>query len=148
MSFTSKEKTRTSGVAAPLRRGEPWSRLARPIHSKAVHRFRDAAESADGVRLASLLDPGVAVVVDPGDSEHPTIRVVRGVYEAIALLQHGMAVQPGLVIDECAVSGQAGLMLNRDGQATAAITIDFAGRLISVVWIRLHPVKLRHWNEV
>ena len=39
-------------------------RLHRPLHHKAVHVFRRAAERGDGERLAELLDPGVAVVVD------------------------------------------------------------------------------------
>ncbi|WP_232499254.1 hypothetical protein [Agromyces humatus] len=113
-----------------------------------MHEFRTAAESGDATRLGSLLDPGVAVVVDDGDQDHPTIRVVRGVRDAITLLLHGMAEKPGLVIDERPVNAQAGLMLNRGDETIAAMTIDFTHGLISLVWIRLRPVKLRHGNEV
>lgn len=123
-------------------------RFMRPLHHKAVHAFRDAAENGDVDRLASLLDPDVAVVVDRGDREHPAIRIVRGAYEAIALLIHGMAGKPDVVIEERAVNAQAGLMLNRGDRTIAAMTVDFTGGLISVVWIRLRPEQLRHWNEV
>ncbi|HEY6800456.1 MAG TPA: hypothetical protein VI121_07415 [Agromyces sp.] len=123
-------------------------RLMRPLHHRAVHEFRDAAENGDADRLTSLLDPEVAVVVDRGDRQHPAIRVVRGAYEAVALLMHGMAPKPDVVIEERAVNAQAGLMLNRGNRTIAAMTVDFTGGLISVVWIRLHPEQLRHWVEV
>lgn len=122
--------------------------LHRPLHHKAVHVFRRAAERGDGEQLATLLDPGVAVVVDAGDQDQPRVRVVYGVYEAIALLIYGMAAKPGLVIDERSVNAQAGLMLSRGGETIAAMTLDFTRGLISTVWIRLRPEKLRHWNTV
>lgn len=123
-------------------------RITRPLHHRAVHEFREAAEHGDAAHLASLLVPGVAVVVDSGDREHPAIRVVRGIHDALVLLLHGMAAKPGLVIDERSVNAQAGLILNRHDEPIAAMTLDFTGGLISVVWIRLRPEKLRHWNEV
>lgn len=123
-------------------------RFMRPLHHRAVHKFRDAAENGHADRLVSLLDPDVAVVVDRGDREDAAIRVVRGAYEATALLIHGMAAKPDVVIEERAVNAQAGLMLNRGNRTIAAMTVDFTGGLISVVWIRLRPQQLRHWNEV
>ncbi len=123
-------------------------RIARPLHHRAVHEFREAAEHGDAAHLASLLDPAVAVVVDAGDRTHPAIRVVRGIHDALVLLLHGMAAKPGLVIDERSVNAQAGLILNRHDEPIAAMTIDFTRGLISMVWIRLRPEKLRHWNEV
>ena len=122
--------------------------MHRPLHHRAVHAFRRAAESGDTERLAAMLDPGVAVVVDAGDRHQPMPRVVRGASDAIALLLHGMAAKPELVIDERSVNAQAGLMLSRRGETIAAMTVDFTRGLISMVWIRLRPVKLRHWNEV
>jgi hypothetical protein len=122
--------------------------MHRPLHHRAVHAFRRAAENGDTERLAAMLDPGVAVVVDAGDRDQPMLRVVRGASEAIALLLHGMAAKPELVIDERSVNAQAGLMLSRGGETIAAMTVDFTRGLISMVWIRLRPVKLRHWNEV
>jgi hypothetical protein len=125
-----------------------WDWLARPTHYRAVHKFRVAAQSGDAVQLAPLLHRRSAVVVDAGGAEQPEVLVVRGAYDSIALLLHGMAEQPGLVIDERSVNGQAGLMLNRGDEVIAAITVDFTGRFISTVWIRLHPQPLKHWNHV
>ena len=142
-------------LAAPMRRAAivafwtaVWDWVARPMHYRAVHKFRVAAQSGHGAELASLLDEKSAVVVDAGAERHTAIRVVRGAYEAIALLLHGMSGKPGLVISERSVNGQAGLMLFRGGEAIATITVDFTGRIISTVWIRLNPHELRHWNHV
>ena len=115
-----------------------WEWLARPAHFKAVHGFSTAAQSGDEARLAALLDPEVAVVVEAGEAAHPTIKVVKGVYEAVALLRHGMAPRPGVTVSERPVGSQAGLVLTRGGAPTASVTVDFTGRLVSVVWIKLH----------
>jgi hypothetical protein len=125
-----------------------WEWLARPNHVRAVRQFREAAESGDIDGLAALLDPEVSVVVDSGDTEHPTIRVVTGALDSATLLVHGMKRRPGLVIAERSVNSQAGLMLTRSGEAVAAMTVDFTGSRVSLVWIRLHPAQLRHWNRV
>lgn len=148
MSVASQERIRTDGPSTAQNRVAPLRRILRPIHTRAVHRFRTAAESADAHRLGSLLAPDVAVVIDAGDVEHPTIRVIAGIQDAVTMLLHGMAGRPGLSIDERAVNGQAGLTLNHNDQEFATITIDFTARLIGVVWIRLHPETLRHWKHV
>lgn len=148
MSVASQEKIRTDGQTTAEQRIAPLRRIMRPIHTRAVHRFRVAAEGADASRLGSLLAPDVAVVIDAGDVEHPTIRVMAGIQDAVTMLLHGMAGRQGLSIDERAVNGQAGLTLNRDDEEFATITIDFTARLIGVVWIRLHPETLRHWKHV
>jgi hypothetical protein len=88
------------------------------------------------------------VVVDAGDGRDPSVEVVRGIREAIRLLLHGLAGQPGLAIDERSVNSQPGLMLHRFGVDIANITIDFVGPLIGVVWVRLHPEAQRRWNHV
>lgn len=147
MSLTVMERTRT--VTTPQ---SPWAAawewLARPTHYRAVRNFRIAASSGNVTRVALLLEPNVAVVVDAGQAGHQSIRVVDGVHDAIALLVHGMAEKPGRAIAERSVNGQAGLVISHDNTATATMTIDFTGRLISVVWIRLRPEMQRHWNTV
>lgn len=126
-----------------------WEWLARPNRYRAVRRFRLAAQSGDPTQLAPLLAPGIAVVVDAGENlTEPTIRVVTGLDDAVALLLHGMAAQSGLRVLERSVNGQAGLILTQYDQAGAAMTVDFTGRLINVIWIRLQPERLRHWNRV
>jgi RNA polymerase sigma-70 factor (ECF subfamily) len=148
MSVASQERVRPAGPTAAKQPIAPWRRILRPIHARAVHRFRTAAESADVSKLRSLLAPDVAVVIDAGDVEHPTIRVIAGIQDAVTMLLHGMAGRPGLSIDERAVNGQAGLTLNHFDEEFATITIDFTARLVGVVWIRLHPETLRHWKHV
>ncbi|SEC12892.1 RNA polymerase sigma-70 factor, ECF subfamily [Paramicrobacterium humi] len=148
MSFTVNSDARPIRAGLALLWDRFWDWLARPMHYSAVHEFRVASESGDPVSLAALLDPAVAVVVDAGEESDSSIRVVGGVGDAVALLVHGMAPRPGLVIEERSVNGQAGLMLNHGDEASAAITIDFTGHLISAVWIRLRAQRLRHWNHV
>lgn len=125
-----------------------WDWLARPMRYKAVHDFCVATQSGDAARLASMLHDRSAVIVDAGDDQHRAIRVVRGAYDAVPLLLHGFAASPGVVIDERSVNGQAGLMLRRGDETIAAVTVDFTGRLISMVWVQLRPPNLRHWNHV
>ena len=109
----------------------------RSSHRRTVHELRVAAQSGDSERLATLLQPGVAVVVESGQTDAPQIRMVNGAYDAVAVLRHGLAAQPGLVVAERPVNGYAGLVLSRGDRQTAAVTVDFSGRLIGSVWIRL-----------
>jgi hypothetical protein len=106
-------------------------------HHRTVHELRVAAESGDRARLLPLLDPAVAVVVDPGASVRQGPRVVQGRPDAADLLLHGMLARPGMIIDERAVNGQSGLVLSRENRPAAAITVDFTRNLISVVWVTL-----------
>jgi RNA polymerase sigma-70 factor (ECF subfamily) len=147
MTLTSKEKVRTEDRRAPSPWAAAWYWLARPTRYRAVHNFRVAAENGDEERLAALLDATVAVVVETGDEDGPTIRVVVGKASAMPVLVHGFT-EPDLVIEERAVNGQAGLIFRRDGEMTAAVTVDFEGPYVSVVWVRLQPERLRHWNHV
>jgi hypothetical protein len=116
-----------------------WERVLRPMRHRTVHALRVAAERGDADRLGALLDPGVAVVVESGSTENPLIRMVSGTYDAVPVLVHGLATQPGQVVYERPVNGYAGLLLSRNDQHTAAVTVDFAGRLIRSVWIRVSP---------
>jgi hypothetical protein len=124
-----------------------WEWLARPMHYRAVRNLRLAAEDGDTERLASLLEPAVAVVIDTG-SGSSSAKVVGGKHDAIAVLLFGLRHRPGRLVTEGSVNGQAGLVLSQNNTATAAIGVDFRGRLVSVVWIQLHPERLRHWNNV
>ena len=133
-------------------RNRPWTAAWRSIvespSHRAVHDLHLAAERGDGARVASLLAPNVAVVVDAGDEEHPHAHIVRGVDDAAMVLMHGLASRPGLVVLERPVNDQPGLILQRDGEPIAVMTIDFMARCAVVLWIRLRPAKLRHWNHV
>lgn len=122
--------------------------LPRPLHHRAVRELRLAAVSGDADRLESMLAPDVAVVVDSGDDEHPTLRMVNGTFDAVSLLLHSMARKPELDVVERPVNGQAGLLLSAGGETTAAMTVDVTGALISVIWVRLHPQALRRGHHV
>jgi hypothetical protein len=125
-----------------------WDWLSRPTHYRAVGHFRSALESRDTDGLGRLLAPDVAVVVEAGDFEETDRRVVVGAYEAGALLLHGMGARPDRSLDVRSVNGQAGLLLTDRGRTAAAIAVDFTGGRITMVWIRLRPLVLRHWNRV
>ncbi|QEO13699.1 hypothetical protein FLP10_04130 [Agromyces intestinalis] len=114
----------------------------------AVHEFRVAAEHGDVGRLEAALDPEVAVVVESREPGRSRARVVKGVRDAITVLVHGMAARAGRRIVERSVNGQAGLLVTQDGEATALVNVDFTGSRVSVVWIRVRPDLLRHWNRV
>lgn len=118
------------------------------MHFRAVRELWRAAEGGDEERLAELLDPKIAVVVESQDVRASGARVTYGVKDATTLLVHGMGARANLKITPLPVNGQAGLLLTRDGEAAALLTVDFNGPLASVVWIRLHPELLRHGNKV
>jgi hypothetical protein len=148
MAIASKRSTGVEDGPSESRWGAVRSRLTRPPHHRLVHVFRLAAASGDRERVASVLRPDVSVVVDRGDEHDQTIRVVKGTDDATALLLHGLGNQSGRTVVEQSINGQSGLVVSTDGVPTAAIAVDFAGSLISVVWIRLHPVVLRHGTSV
>lgn len=125
-----------------------WEWLARPLHYRAVHQLHVAAETGDRGRLRAMLAPTVSVVVDSGGGGAPGVRVVQGIEDASALLEHGFARPDGASVDERSVNGQAGLIISRAGAPIAAVAVDFTGRHISMVWVRLDPVGRRHWNSV
>lgn len=125
-----------------------WKWLTRPIHYRGVHQFRLAAERRDFVGLEALLHPDVAVAVASDDRQHPTVRVVRGRHDAIALLLHGIGHAPGSALAEGTINGQAGLTLSQNGAVAAAMIIDFTGGLVSGIWVRLRPEMVRRWNSV
>lgn len=148
MSVATRSTTHVRFPRAQRARSVAWEWLARPMHFRAVREFWLAAERGDEARLSELLDPKVAVVVESQDVRASGARVTYGVKDATTLLVHGMGSRAGLTITPRSVNGQAGLLLSRDGEASALMTVDFNGSLVSVVWIRLHPELLRHGNRV
>lgn len=125
-----------------------WLPSALPRRRHTVGELRAAASARDLRRLRTLLDPDISVVVDAGDPDRSTVRVVRGVEDATLLLAHGLGAQSGLQVTERPVNGSPGLLVSRDGRTTASIAVDLTGRLISVVWVRLNPVAQRRGHVV
>ena len=125
-----------------------WEWLARPVHYRAVRLLRVAAETGDRERLRAMLAPTVSVVVDSGRGDASGVRVIHGIEDASVLLEHGFAHVEDVSVDERSVNGQAGLIVSRAGAPIASVAVDFTGRWISMVWVRLDPVGRRHWNSV
>jgi len=121
-----------------------WLPAVRTNRRRTVAALRRSAAARDLAGLRSLLDPEIAVVVDAGEPDRARVRVVRGVDDASALLTHALSARGGQDVAERPVNDRPGLVVSRDGRPTAAIAVDLTGHLISVVWVRLHPVPLRH----
>ncbi len=121
--------------------------LLRPPHAQAVHLLRTALERRDVGRLTALLDPDVAVVVHVGDAESRAIKWVSGIPDAVALLTQGLA-KPGIAIAERTVNGQAGLLFVDSQHEAALVAVDYTKGLVSMIWVRVDPVLLRHGNAV
>ena len=58
------------------------------------------------------------------------------------------AKRDGLEVAERQVNDRPGLVVSRGGRPTAAIAVDLAGRLVSVIWVRLDPAPLRRGMAV
>lgn len=123
-----------------------WEWVARPTHYSAVRRLRTIALQQDLAALSAVLHPDVTVAVTSTRGGHEKTVVARGTRDAAPVLLHGFKGGPGVVVAERAVDGQAGLVMTTDDELTAMITVDFTGRLVSLVWVRLHPDHLRHGN--
>lgn len=123
-----------------------WEWVARPTHYSAVRRLRTIAQQQDLAALIAVLHWDVTVAVTSTRGGHEKTVVARGTRDAAPVLLHGFKGGPGIVVAERAVDGQAGLVMTTGDEVTAMITVDFTGRLVSLVWVRLHPDHLRNGN--
>ena len=121
-----------------------WEWLAGPTHYLAVRRLRTIAQKQDLPTLVATLHPDVAVAVTSTRSGQERTVVARGARDAAPVLLHGFKGGPGVGITERSVDGQAGLVMTSGDEVTAMITVDFTARLVSLVWVRLHPDHLHH----
>lgn len=128
--------------------GSVWEWVVRPVHYRAVHSLHVAAESRDREQLRSLLAPTVSVVIDSGSGDASGVRVFQGIEDALVVLEHGFARTSDVLVIERPVNSQAGLIISRAGSPTAAVAVDFTGRLITMIWVRLEPAARRHWNTI
>ena len=133
-----------TGLAGSLAAVRDWLGAG---HRETVHRLGRAAARGDLAGMRALMSEDVAVVVDAGDDQAPTIRVVRGPDDASLLLAYGFAPED-VSVRERPVNGRPGLMLTRTGSPLAAIAVDLSGALVSMVWVRLNPASLKHWQTV
>lgn len=105
-------------------------------------------EQRDGRAEASLLSPGVRMVVDTGDA---TGGEVRGRPRVVRALRDLQARHPDAAFATAHVNGAPGVVLRRrTGEVVAVLAIDagfgWAGR-IRRLWLTAAPGKLAHWNR-
>lgn len=144
--LTSSTTARKNSEHTTSLRDALWEWVARPTHYVAVRRLRTIAQEQDLPALVATLHPDVAVAVTSTRGGHEKTVVARGARDAAPVLLHGFRGGPGVDVAERSVDGQAGLVMRSGDEVTAMITVDFTGRLVSLVWVRLHPDHLHHGN--
>lgn len=139
-------ETLTSVAGAPASGVRPtplwegvWEWLARPSRYRAVRRLRTLAQAQDQAALIDALHPDVTVAVTSMRDGCENTVVARGARDAVPVLLHGFRGGDGVVVAERSVNGQAGLAMTIGDELTALITVDFRGRLASLVWVRMRP---------
>ncbi|MFC7787700.1 hypothetical protein ACU045_01850 [Microbacterium sp. MAHUQ-60] len=126
------------GRATPLWEAV-WEWVARPSHYAGVRRLRTLAQAQDQAALVAALHPDVTVAVTTTQDGQESTVVARGPRDAAPVLLYGFRGGHGVQVAERTVNGQAGLAMTRGDELTALITVDFTGRLVSLVWVRMRP---------
>lgn len=141
---TSNTDVRQQGEYATSIRDALWEWIARPSHYLAVRRFSTIAQQQDLPALIATLHPDITVAVTSWHTGHEKTVVARGTRDAATVLLYGFKAGPGVDIAAHALDSQAGLVMTIGDEVAATITVDFTGRLVSLVWVRLHPDHLHH----
>ncbi|WBO69654.1 RNA polymerase sigma factor SigJ [Streptomyces camelliae] len=113
--------------------------------AEVVSDFRQAWEAQDIKALIGLLDPDVLAVADGGGIVNATLEPVHG-SEQVARTFVDLAGLPGVSILECAVNGQPGLVVQRDGIALSVLAFAVTDGRIQRIWAVRNPHKLRPWS--
>ncbi|MGB3376167.1 MAG: hypothetical protein WBA87_13635 [Microbacterium sp.] len=135
---TATELQQHSGRVTPLWEAL-WEWAARPSHYGAVRRLRTLAQAQDLPALIAVLHPDVTVAVTSMREGREDTVVARGARDAAPVLLHGFRGGDGVVVAERSINGQAGLAVTSGDELTALVTVDFTGRLVSLVWVRMRP---------
>ena len=86
------------------------------------------------------------MTADGGGLATAALRPVEGA-EQIARFYVGIASrEPGLTLLERTVSGQPGLVAQRDGVTTTVFAFHIADEKIKHIWAVRNPGKLRRWT--
>ncbi len=112
-----------------------------------VRAFRIACQAGDRVGLAATLAPDVTSVTDTGGKVRIARHVVHGVDRVSRFLVSLLARQRAITVFEQAINGQTGLVIQRDQQVVAVVSLNIHGDRVRDVWIVLNPDKLRRWNR-
>jgi RNA polymerase sigma factor (sigma-70 family) len=111
-----------------------------------VRNFKQAWEAKDIGALIGLLDPDATVIADGGGLVPAALHPISG-SEQIARYVTDLAVLAlDLVLLECTVNGQPGLIAQQDGVTVTVFAFDIAGGRITRIWAIRNPDKLRPWT--
>jgi RNA polymerase sigma factor (sigma-70 family) len=133
----------------------PAERVAFILHDVFRYPFAEVAEivgrtPAASRQLASSARRRIRAAQPPADSGglvNAVLELIKG-GEQIARASADFAARaPGLTLLERTVSGQPGLVVQRNGGTVAVIAFDFAPDRIRHIWIMLNPEKLRPWTR-
>lgn len=112
-------------------------------YTRVVHRFAGACDDLNA--LEDLLAADAIVVSDGGGKVRTPVVPVHGATEAAHFVSALLCGQRNLAIE--AVNGRPGLVLRREGQALAVISVTVDRDRVAAVWITLNPDKLRNWHR-
>ncbi|MEU6998721.1 hypothetical protein [Nonomuraea sp. NPDC046570] len=162
--------TRTAGsiclhlLAAPSRTPAGPTRLPEPVvdlaqhhvrfsqamlarHDRVARRFAVACQTGDTSALRTVLAADAIVVSDGGGKVRAAVHPTYGA-DAVARLVEALLIgQPGTEVVAGSVNGRTGLVLRREGQAVAVVSVSVAGAEVTAVWIVLNPDKLQGWHR-
>ncbi|MGC5015446.1 RNA polymerase sigma factor SigJ [Streptosporangium sp. DT93] len=116
------------------------------LRADVIRDFRRAWEAKNIGALIGLLAPEATMTSDGGGLVSALLRPIEG-GEQIA--RHALAIAamaPGMTILERTVSGQPGLVAQRDGVTVAVMAFEVADGRITHIWSVRNPEKLRPWT--
>jgi RNA polymerase sigma-70 factor (ECF subfamily) len=111
-----------------------------------VREFKQAWEAKDIDALVGLLDPGATAVADGGGLARTTLHPIEGGEQIARYLLDITGKLPHQALLERTVSGQPGLVAQRDGVPITVMAFEIAGDRITRIWAVRNPDKLRPWT--
>jgi len=111
-----------------------------------VKAFKQAWEARDIGALIGLLDPGATAIADSGGLVSAALGPIEGRDQIVRAAIDLAALAPGLMLLECTVNGQPGLVAQQDGVTVTVFAFRVAGNQITHIWAIRNPDKLRHWT--
>lgn len=111
-----------------------------------VKAFKQAWEAQDIDALIGLLAPDATATGDGGGIVPAALHPVEGAEQVARFFAERARAIPDVVILECTVNGQPGLVAQLDGVAVSVLAFDCAGDRVQRIWAVLNPEKLRPWT--
>ncbi|MGW1958051.1 RNA polymerase sigma factor SigJ [Streptomyces sp. NPDC001920] len=111
-----------------------------------VKAFKQAWEAKDIDALVGLLAPDATATGDGGGIVPAALHPVAGAEQVARFFADRAKAVPDVVVVECTVNGQPGLVAQLDGVAVSVLAFDIADDRIQRIWAVLNPEKLRPWT--